>query len=157
MNGEDSNKKFVILNGTILPGHRIASGQAKDPRFPQGTIALQKPLFAKLGLDLSKCFMGTLNISISPKQFKIINPSYNFPNVKWTNDFPEETFSFSPCRIMFAGGEFDCFVYYPHPETKPGYFQPPNVLEVLGPKIEGLSYGTEIKLAIDTNQIQISD
>lgn len=36
--------------GTVVQGHRVASGQGGDSRFPDATIELQKPAFALRGL-----------------------------------------------------------------------------------------------------------
>ena len=49
--------------GLICQGHGVASGKKPDLRFPDGTIALQYPLFADRGLDLNSYFKGTVNIS----------------------------------------------------------------------------------------------
>ena len=52
----------------LLEGHGVASGQAlnagqlKTSPYPKGTIAMQAPLFAALGLDLSPFWPGTLNL-----------------------------------------------------------------------------------------------
>ena len=34
-----------IISGKIVKGHGVASGRARDPRFPEGTLALQWPIF----------------------------------------------------------------------------------------------------------------
>ena len=44
------------------PGHGVASGRSTDGPYPEGSIALQRPHFARLGLDLGACFNGTLNV-----------------------------------------------------------------------------------------------
>ncbi len=46
----------------VRQGHGVASGRAPDSPYPAGTIALQAPLFARHGLDLSPFFPGTLNL-----------------------------------------------------------------------------------------------
>ena len=38
-----------IISGQIVEGHGVASGRAGDPRFPEGTLALQWPIFEKNG------------------------------------------------------------------------------------------------------------
>ena len=52
------------MKGRVIKGHQVASGKAIDSPFSAGTIALQKPLFKKLGLDLSQMFNGTINLAI---------------------------------------------------------------------------------------------
>ena len=53
----------------LLEGHGVASGQAlnsvhlKTSPYPKGTIAMQSPSFAALGLDLSPFWPSTLNLS----------------------------------------------------------------------------------------------
>jgi hypothetical protein len=45
------------------------------------------------------------------------------------------------------------FIYQPHPDTKPEHFQKPDVLELLLPRIENLSYGTRIRLQAPVEQM----
>jgi len=47
------------------------------------------------------------------------------------------------------------WIYHPHPDTKPVHFQKPDVLELLLPWTEGLSYGTKIKLEVPAEQMMI--
>ena len=90
----------------LLEGHGVASGQALDPvhlkrsPYPKGTIAMQLPVFAALGLDLSPFWPGTLNLSFSPVELQLRNPDYFFQDLKWTHLHPPETFRFA-CLIAF--------------------------------------------------------
>ena len=60
------------LSAVLLDGHGVASGRAvhagesRTSPYPKGTIAMQSPFFAALGLDLSPFWPGTLNLSFSP-------------------------------------------------------------------------------------------
>ncbi|MEO0518268.1 MAG: hypothetical protein AAF171_13325 [Cyanobacteria bacterium P01_A01_bin.116] len=54
--------KVVTLEGVVVPGHRVASGQAQDSPYPHGTIEMQQPHFLSLGVDLSPYYPGTLNV-----------------------------------------------------------------------------------------------
>ena len=36
----------------IVPGHRVASGLNRNPRFPGGTLRMQAPFFLAVGFDL---------------------------------------------------------------------------------------------------------
>jgi hypothetical protein len=148
--------KFVQIKGTIKPGYGVASGKGGDLRFPQGTIAMQKPFFQELGLDLSSYFLGTINISIHPHQYTIINPRYTFKNIKWSSTEPAEDFSFLDCIIIFANATpVNSLIYYPHPDTKPEHFQTPDTLEIIAPPISNLRSGDELILEINTEQISI--
>jgi hypothetical protein len=77
---------WIEVKGYIEKGYEVASGQTKNPRFPQGTIEMQKPFFRDRGLDLSAYFPGTINLSIAPcKQGKRISESivgYRLPRRK---------------------------------------------------------------------------
>jgi hypothetical protein len=54
----------VVVTGVVEPGLGYASG-ARSSKYPEGTINLQRPQFAKLGFDISNCFAGTINLSVS--------------------------------------------------------------------------------------------
>ena len=56
----------MLINGTVVRGHGVASGCAGDPRFPAGTLGLQLPIFASLGLQLDGFYHGTINVSLAP-------------------------------------------------------------------------------------------
>ncbi|MEO0928977.1 MAG: hypothetical protein AAFY63_24355, partial [Cyanobacteria bacterium J06643_13] len=57
---------LISLVGTVKAGHQVASGQATDSPYEQGTLEMQLPYFRALGLDLRDFFLGTLNVSIAP-------------------------------------------------------------------------------------------
>jgi len=142
---------MIRIPGTLTQGHQVASKPSNE--YPYGTVEKQKPFFKQLGLDLSNCFNGTLNISIAPLGFEIIAAQYTFDLVKWTDLHPPETFSFSRCKVIFDSIKYSGWVYYPHPETKKTHFQNPSVLEVIAEKIPEIKY--EDKLEIELNQIEI--
>ena len=143
------------LSGIINPGHQVASGISPNSPYALGTLEMQLPHFQKLGLDLSEYYLGTLNISIAPHKFKIQNPKYTFPLVKWHPDYPAETFSFSACQIYFAETWYRGLIYYPHPETKIGHFQSDSILEAISPFIFNLKYGDAVQLKLDSQEIAI--
>ncbi|MEE3718499.1 hypothetical protein V2H45_17295 [Tumidithrix elongata RA019] len=147
---------WIQVKGSVKKGHGVASGKSGDPRFPKGTIAMQKPLFAEQGLDISGYFLGTINVSIYPYRYEIEKPKYTFRDIKWAKEEPAEDFSFFDCRIILNSGEkFEGLVYYPHPETKPEHFQEPEVLEIMTPFIQDLKYEDEVVLELDRRQIEI--
>lgn len=144
--------KWQTITGVILQGHQVASGQAKDSPYEKGTIEMQTPLFQKLGLDLSGFFSGTLNISIYPYHFALKKPEYTFDNLQWHPSYPPETFSFSPCEVIYAKTTYSSLIYYPHPETKIGHFQDPHTVEVLAPFIPNLNYNDSVSLKVNPQQ-----
>ena len=141
--------------GIILRGHGVASGTGSDRRYPAGTLQMQRPFFAALGLDLSAFHDGTLNVDIAPLRFALVNPSHTFRAVEWTDRHPPEDFSFSQCRIQHAGVLHEGWVYTPHPGTKAAHFQPPTVMEIIAPFIPGLAYGDEVVLSVRSGEVQL--
>ena len=147
---------WIQVKGIIKKGHGVASGKSGNPRFPQGTIEIQKPFFSERGLQLDQYFSGTINLSIHPHQYEIINAKYTFRNMKWLQDTPAEDFSFFDCRIRLDKGEFlNGLIYYPHPETKPEHFQSADILEILTTYVNNLKYGDELIIEVDSQQIKI--
>lgn len=149
------------VRGIVRAGHGVASGRGGDPRYPDGTIALQLPIFARLGVDvpgrdLAAVYPGTINVDLAPAVVEWIAPAVTLRGVRWTWHVPPEDFSFSPCRIGPAGEALvDAICYRPHPETKPEHEQPPGVLEVLASWIEGLGAGERVDLDLDPEQIRV--
>ncbi len=134
----------------LLKGYGVASGRANNSKFPAGTIALQRPFFKRLGLDLTPYFTGTLNIAlIDYKSVELINWDYEFNQVKWLNSFPAENFTFAHCKIQVKELMYKALIYQPNKETKTAHFQPDNCLEVLAPFIDGINVGERGELVID--------
>jgi hypothetical protein len=148
-------KNWIKVKGIIKKGYGVASGRGGDKRFPNGTIAMQKPFFLDQGLDLEAYFSGTLNVSIFPHEYSIKQAKYTFKNVRWAVSEPAEDFSFFDCRIKLKNGELKGLIYYPHPETKPEHFQAPDILEIITFKIDDLKYDDEVILEVDSQQINI--
>ncbi|MBE9044739.1 hypothetical protein IQ255_10020 [Pleurocapsales cyanobacterium LEGE 10410] len=146
---------LTTLAGIVKPGHQVASGNAEDSPYERGTLEMQLPFFQQLGLDLSGFFLGTLNISIAPHVFRVIQPKYTFKRVKWHPNYAPETFSFSPCKIMHRKIIYEGWIYYPHPETKIGHFQDDSILEAIAPKIPHLDYGDRLILGINPQEIEL--
>jgi hypothetical protein len=147
---------WIKVKGCIKKGYGVASGQAQNPRFPQGTIEMQKPFFRELGLDLSAYFPGTINLSIAPCKYEIKQAKYTFRQVKWSPNDPAEDFSFFDCQMILEPDRvFNGLIYHPHPETKPEHFQSPDILEILAPFIGVLNYGHELILAVNSQQLKI--
>lgn len=135
-------------------GHGVASGRASDSPYPAGTLALQRPAFARCGLDLGACFNGTLNLLVPGGEWRLTAPALRIDQLEWTPLHPPETFSFWPCLLRWpaASGADPAFpaecsslqplagwIYWPHPETKRRHHQPAGQLEVLMPWIADLA------------------
>ena len=136
-----------------MQGYRVASGPSKD--YPYGTLEKQIPIFRQLGLNLEHFYHGTLNVSISPSAFEMVNPAYTFRQVAWTDLHPPEDFSFSRCRVVFGDVEYAGWVYYPHPETKLRNFQNPSLLEVIAMPIPRIRYGDELGVWVNQEEIEV--
>jgi hypothetical protein len=144
------------VDGVIVAGHGVASGRKEDPRFPDGTLAMQIPRFATLGLDLTGFWPGTLNVSIRPAQYRPGRAAFTFRDVKWHPDEPAEDFSFFECRVLCGDsrtGALSGWIYYPHPETKPEHFQAADVLEVIAPRIKKIGAGSRVRLSTPIRQM----
>ena len=147
--------QWITLPARLNKGYRVASGPSQA--YPEyGSIEKQKPYFKELGLDLDAMFNGTLNVSIEPFQFEVIEPEYRFTNVKWTELTNAEDFSFSRCKIIFQGTEHNGFVYYPDPKTKKDHFQSASTVEVLAPFIGKINYGDELEITLNSSEIKIT-
>lgn len=150
------------VTGRLVAGHGVASGRAGDPRYPQGTIALQMPVFASLGVvvpgrRLDLLHRGTLNVDVSPAVAEWVAPPVTVRGVRWSPHAPPEDFSFAPCRVgpherLLVEG----VCYRPHPDTKPEHVQPPGVVEVLAPWIDGLEPGAAVLLEVNPTQVRFS-
>lgn len=139
----------------MVPGYGVASGRSKNIHFPGGTLAMQLPFFEARGLDLNKFYRGTLNVSVAPRNYRILNPFLTFRQVKWHPTEPAEDFSFLEVRLTRGEEVFSGWIYYPHPETKPRHFQAPDVLELLLPFVPGISSGDRVHLEARTDQIAL--
>jgi hypothetical protein len=147
-------KDKQIITARLVEGHRVASGLNGNPRFPGGTLRMQTPHFQERGLDISRLYVGTLNVSIAPLSYRVVKARHTFTNVKWHPTEPAEDFSFFDVRVVCPDGTAVAgYVYYPHPDTKPEHFQQPDVLELLLPFVKGLHYGVTLRLEVPANQM----
>jgi hypothetical protein len=58
--------------------------------------------------------------------------------------------------VLFAGFEYDGWVYYPHPETKVRHFQDPSLLEVIARPIPGLQYGNAMEVHLNPEEVEVA-
>ncbi len=140
----------------VVPGHQVASGNNGNPRFPGGTLRMQTPHFRALGLDLGVYHVGTVNVSIAPAHYRVLQPRLTFRAVDWHPTDPAEDFSFIDVRVVRdEATQVEGLIYYPHPDTKPTHFQSPDVLELLLPYVEGLVYGEILQLQVPADQLNL--
>jgi CTP-dependent riboflavin kinase len=147
------NQKWAIIEGVVTSGYQVASGFAENSPYPRGTLEMQLPFFKDFGLDLSPFYLGTLNISIRPKELNLKNPEYTFRNVKWSPEHGAEDFSFSRCQIIFNGNKYIALIYYPHPETKINHFQDTSIVEIIAVPIPNIKYGDTVNIEINTEEV----
>ena len=143
------------VNGLICEGHGVASGRSDNQRYPRGTLRKQLPYFKEKGLDLSVYFLGTLNVDISPYHHKIGKPKYYFERVPWSDYIPPENFYFFDVILFFRETEYKGLIYMPDPLTKVDHIQELTILELILPRISGLSYGMKVTIEIVDEQLQL--
>ncbi len=139
----------------LIAGHQVASGKASDTPYPAGSIELQLPFFKALGLDLSNCYLGTLNVSIKPYRFEWLKPDFQFERVQWIEGFGPETFWFAACEIEYAQQIYAGWIYYPHPSTKTQHLHSDQVLEIICQPIPNIQYGDRLKLRYHSEKIRL--
>jgi hypothetical protein len=145
----------VRVFGRVVRGHEVAGGPTSDPRFPDGTLVLQWPLFEELGLDLAGLHRATVNVATGPVRVRLTDPAHTFRHVRWHPDVPPEDFSFVPCRVTVGTARpLTGWVYHPHPETKPAHHQPDDVLELLLPFAKEIH--REAVVAVDLPAAQVA-
>jgi hypothetical protein len=143
----------MVISGVVVAGYRVASGPSKD--YPYGTLEKQIPLFKQRGLDLERFHPATINVSIAPATFEMIEPEYTFRQVAWTDLHPPEDFSFSRCTVKFKDASHAGYVYYPHPETKKRHFESASLLEIISGFIPEIQYGVRVELELNPGEIRI--
>ena len=154
--GGNAGEDCCLVAARVVQGHRVASGENGDPRFPGGTIRMQLPFFKARGLDLSRFHPATVNVDIAPCAYRVVAPRHTFRQVAWHPTAPAEDFAFIDVEVLGLGPEpVTGFIYYPHPETKPCHFQKASVLELLLPFVPSLRYGMRVQLRIPARQMAI--
>lgn len=135
----------------LRQGHGVASGRSPSTPYPAGTIALQAPLFAARGIDLSPYYPGTLNLGFDDTRWQLRCPDARVERLHWTDRHPPETFSFWSVALRWQGQAEPVagLLYWPHPETKRAHHQDPDRLEVLAPWIPGIAAAQALELGVD--------
>jgi hypothetical protein len=139
---------------TLAKGHQIASGLAKNPLFPNGTISAQKPYFEALGLSLAEFFPATLNIQFGCQKIELSHADFHFQKVKWHSSIPAEDFKFFTCQLWYENTAYQGLIYQPQISTKIAHFQPDNQLEILAPYIKNITYGDTLYIESSSITLQ---
>lgn len=145
----------MTVEGTVIPGHGVASGKSNDPRYMGGTIRMQVPYFKDRGLDLADYHMGTINVDISPFSFDIKQPKHYLEKIAWSEHIGPESFYFFDVRLTFLNANYEGLVYMPDPATKEEHHQKPTVLELLLPKVDGLEYDARVFMSLRDDQLEL--
>lgn len=159
MGYEERPDAHVRVFGRVVEGHGVASGRAGDPRFPDGTLALQWPRFEEQldDLPLEGLHRATLNVDTAPRHVAVVAPWWTVRGVRWHDDVPAEDFSFVPCRAAVgAGPSAEGLLYLPHPDTKPDHHQPPTVVELLLPRMAGVHAGAIVRVDLPASQVDVT-
>jgi hypothetical protein len=146
----------IVLQGVVVRGHGVASGQAVGSPYPQGSVAMQMPFFKARGLDLGDCWAGTVNVSIAPHTWALLQADHCFERLAWTHLHPPETFSFARLQMLWRAKSIGAWLYYPHPETKAAHHQNASVMEIIAPRMDGLAYGDAVALQYAAGALRIS-
>ncbi len=141
------------IKGIISAGHGVASGSSGDDRYPGGTLNQQLPYFKERGLDLSTFHLGTINLDIAPYSFELGQPKHFFNAIDWSSYIPPENFYFFDVIAYVEGKSYEGLIYMPDPHTKVEHEQKNSILELILPKIDGLSYGSRIEIEVPESQI----
>lgn len=145
-----------VVHGIVTRGHGVASGNAKNSPYPQGSLAMQMPFFKSLGLDLNGYWLGTLNVSIAPHAWTLLRSDHCFERLTWTHLHPAETFSFVQLQMVWQTQHVRAWLYYPHPETKTAHHQNASVMEIIAPRMEGLAYDDTVTLHYASDKLLLS-
>ena len=149
------NHLELILEGIVIQGHGVASGQGQDERYPNGTLSLQWPYFESAGVPINNLFLGTLNVDIHPLKYRLIQPAYKVLDVNWSKYIPPENFFFMNVELLWKQTWHKGLVYMPDPSTKSDHPQPDHMLEIIIPFTEGIRYGSKVKLKTTDRQLLV--
>lgn len=155
---EETPHAHVRVFGRVVEGHGVASGRTRDPRFPDGTLALQWPYFAaEDDLDLDGLHRATLNVLTTPWHVDVVAPWWILRGLQWHPDVPPEDIALVPCRAAVGQGRSARgLLYWPDPATKPEHHQPADVLELLLPRMTGVHAGAVVRLDLPASQVDVT-
>lgn len=146
---------MAIFQFTVVKGHQIASGLANDLRFVAGSINAQLPYFKMLGLNIENFHTATLNAEFDCNTIELNDYDYYFKEIKWHAQMPAEDFKFRRCQVIHQEKSYSAVIYQPQLSTKTEHFKAKNVLEIMAPFIEHISYGDQLTLDIPADAITL--
>ncbi|MCP4165129.1 MAG: hypothetical protein GY759_04450 [Chloroflexi bacterium] len=142
--------------GVLSSGHGHASGRNPESPYIGGTLNLQYPIFKRLGLDLGECYPGTLNISITPFTYQIIEPEHEFLDIAWFPGRQAENFCFCRCLVFASGRPLGGYLYHPDPATKVTHPDNPSHLQIVSPYIPSLVIGSPVDVGFRSQDVIVS-
>lgn len=145
---------MIAIPGVVVRGHGVAGGSDRSP-YPGPALTLQMPHFENAGLDLSAFHPATVNVSLAPVHWRPTAPELTVRGVHWTDLHPAEDFSFFRAALGFRDRRYEGWVYYPHPETKADHFQPPDLIELILPSVEGLEPGCRVVVELPEDRVEV--
>ena len=99
--------------------------------------------------------MGTINLDIAPFRFEVKKAKLFLKNIAWSEFIPPENFYFFDLTLYHNGQSYKGLIYMPDPATKLEHEQKNSVLELILPKIEGLSYRDYVEIEVPEDQLNI--
>lgn len=145
---------MIRIDGVVVTGHGVAGGSDRSP-YPGPALVLQMPHFRRAGLDLSRLHPATVNVSLAPTRWRPTRPEITIRGVRWTDLHPPEDFSFLRATLDHGGHRYEGWVYHPHPETKADHVQPPELIELILPPVEGLQPGSRVTVELPEDRVEV--
>jgi hypothetical protein len=154
------------IDGIVRPGYGIASEDSKKTQdlasnvYPDRrkivvdkTVYRQFPFFRDAGVaGIDHMHPGTINIDVSPREFSIIEPDYRI-TCEWIPGI-RETFWLTSVTLIYDEKEYSGYIYYPCISEQ--HVARNFMIEVITEKIDGVAYGDDVLLVLDTKSIQVS-
>lgn len=147
------------IEGIVTQGYRIASGlNTVGVMGPYGemlkdSFVRQRPFFEAEIPELTAVWTGTINLTIAPRHCVMKKWDYEItcqwhPGVIETFGIVQDVTVYHNGRAYAPG-----FIYYPLPSEI--HIPRNEIIEILAPKIEGLTYGDEIAIEVSDEKVAI--
>lgn len=160
--------KTERISGTIIRGLGVASGQRAvetgKPEYERGTIYMQRAAmrqdkfnkadYFEFG-DLLKnmnIYNGTINIQLKDNLFLYKSKATKFVKDLYWDDACTESFYYYAVIVEFKNSYYKGFIYRPARSKLAAHKS--DIVEVLAPKIPGLSYEDKISIHVRTEHIK---
>jgi hypothetical protein len=147
----------MFIEGKIIKGKGIASGKNIDTNDLTNTIGYQLPFFAAAGVPVDNIRPGTINVGISPHEFRIIRPDHTvtctwWPGSEKTPPFPE-TFRLVEAQVIFESNTYPGLIYYPMPSAYKSH--PDTKIELLAEDIPGIKNEKPIGIQVEDGKLEV--